>query len=75
MLNAIDVTGKGEIKVAEDHSKNVIIDISDNGKGIKSSQLKTVFEPGYTTKIRGWGVGLSLVKRIDEDYQKVKFIF
>ena len=72
MRNAIDaLQGKGEIKVeVKDHSKNVIIDISDNGKGIKSSQLKTVFEPGYTTKIRGWGLGLSLVKRIVEDYHK-----
>ena len=72
MRNAIDaLQGKGEIKVeVKDHSKNVIIDISDNGKGIKSSQLKTVFEPGYTTKIRGWGLGLSLVKRIIEDYHK-----
>ena len=72
MRNAIDaLQGKGEIKVeVKDHSKNVIIDISDNGKGIKSSQLKTVFEPGYTTKLRGWGLGLSLVKRIVEDYHK-----
>ena len=72
MRNAIDaLQGKGEIKVeVKDHSKNVNIDISDNGKGIKSSQLKTVFEPGYTTKLRGWGLGLSLVKRIVEDYHK-----
>ena len=72
MRNAIDaLQGKGEIKVAiKDNSKNVIIDISDNGKGIKSTQLKTVFEPGYTTKLRGWGLGLSLVKRIVEDYHK-----
>ena len=72
MRNAIDaLQGKGEIKVAiKEHSKNVIIDVSDNGKGIKSSQLKTVFEPGYTTKLRGWGLGLSLVKRIVEDYHK-----
>lgn len=72
MRNAIDaLQGKGEIKVeVKDHSKNVIIDISDNGKGIKSTQLKTVFEPGYTTKLRGWGLGLSLVKRIVEDYHK-----
>ena len=72
MRNAIDaLQGTGEIKVAvKDHSKNVIIDISDNGKGIKSTQLKTVFEPGYTTKLRGWGLGLSLVKRIVEDYHK-----
>ena len=72
MRNAIDaLQGKGEIKVeVKEHTKNVIIDISDNGKGIKSSQLKTVFEPGYTTKLRGWGLGLSLVKRIVEDYHK-----
>ena len=72
MRNAIDaLQGKGEIKVAiKEHHKNVIIDISDNGKGIKSTQLKTVFEPGYTTKLRGWGLGLSLVKRIVEDYHK-----
>ena len=72
MRNAIDaLQGKGEIKVeVKDHSKNVIIDVSDNGKGIKSTQLKTVFEPGYTTKLRGWGLGLSLVKRIVEDYHK-----
>ena len=72
MRNAIDaLQGKGEIKVAiKEQSKNVIIDVSDNGKGIKSSQLKTVFEPGYTTKLRGWGLGLSLVKRIVEDYHK-----
>ncbi len=74
MRNAIDaLQGKGEIKVAiKEHYKNVIIDISDNGKGIKSTQLKTVFEPGYTTKLRGWGLGLSLVKRIVEDYHKGK---
>ena len=72
MRNAIDaLQEKGEIKVAiKDNPKNVIIDISDNGKGIKSTQLKTVFEPGYTTKLRGWGLGLSLVKRIVEDYHK-----
>ena len=72
MRNAIDaLQGSGKIKVeVKNHSRNVIIDISDNGKGIKSTQLKTVFEPGYTTKLRGWGLGLSLVKRIVEDYHK-----
>lgn len=70
--NAIDaIEGGGEIVVAlsEDDS-SVIIDVSDTGKGIKSSLLKTVFEPGYTTKKRGWGLGLSLVKRIVEEYHK-----
>ena len=65
-----EVMNERNEKKIKEHSKNVIIDISDNGKGIKSSQLKTVFEPGYTTKLRGWGLGLSLVKRIVEDYHK-----
>lgn len=48
--------------------KNVILDFSDNGKGIHSSEKKKIMKPGYTTKKRGWGLGLSLVKRIIEDY-------
>lgn len=72
MRNAIDaLQGKGEIKLAiKEHNKTVIVDISDSGKGIKSTQFNSVFEPGYTTKHRGWGLGLSLVKRIVEDYHK-----
>jgi signal transduction histidine kinase len=61
----------GEIKlIVSVHGKKVYIDISDTGKGIKSAELKMVFEPGFTTKQRGWGLGLSLVKRIVEDYHK-----
>ena len=52
------------------NNKKILIDIKDSGKGIKSNELKTVFEPGFTTKKRGWGLGLSLVKRIVEDYHK-----
>ncbi len=52
--------------------KNVYIDITDTGKGIPKSQFKSVFTPGYTTKERGWGLGLSLVKRIVESYPKGK---
>lgn len=52
--------------------KNVHIDITDTGKGIPKSQFKSVFTPGYTTKERGWGLGLSLVKRIIESYPKGK---
>jgi signal transduction histidine kinase len=48
----------------------VFIDIKDNGKGIPSNQLKTIFEPGFSTKSRGWGLGLSLVKRIVNEYHK-----
>lgn len=70
--NAIDaLQGKGKIEVVVSESSNsIFVDVTDNGKGIKSTHLKTVFEPGYTTKQRGWGLGLSLVKRIVEDYHK-----
>lgn len=67
--NAIDaMEGNGEItyRVTETE-KNVIIDISDTGKGIPKSALKKIFNPGYTTKQRGWGLGLSLAKRIIEE--------
>ncbi len=68
--NAIDASsGKGVIKISLNRWKdNSIIDIKDNGKGILKSRFKTVFEPGYTTKRRGWGLGLSLTKRIVEQY-------
>ena len=51
-----------------DQSQFVYIDIEDTGKGIPKSKFKTVFKPGYTTKKRGWGLGLSLTKRIIENY-------
>jgi signal transduction histidine kinase len=72
--NALDAMGgKGEISadVMEDN-EFVYIDISDTGKGIPPSKHKTVFQPGYTTKKRGWGLGLSLTKRIIEDYHTGK---
>jgi two-component system, sporulation sensor kinase D len=68
--NAIDaMRGKGalEIKLKQD-TKNVYILISDTGKGIPKSKYKRIFEPGYTTKKRGWGLGLSLARRIIEKY-------
>ena len=58
-----------EIKEEE---QNIIIDVSDNGKGIDLKNRKDVFRPGYSTKNRGWGLGLSLVKRIIEDYHRGK---
>ena len=72
--NAVDAIGvSGEIKIMVTNSaKNIYIDISDTGKGIPKSKFKTVFSPGYTTKSRGWGLGLSLVKRIIETYHKGK---
>jgi len=61
--------GKGELQLAiSQNEKNVLINISDTGKGLHKNQFSTIFEPGYTTKKRGWGLGLSLAKRIIEDY-------
>lgn len=70
--NAIDALAqKGSINLSvKAQNKKIYIDVTDSGKGLKSSQLKKVFVPGYTTKKRGWGLGLSLVKRIVEDYHK-----
>lgn len=72
--NAIDaMKGKGDLKLKISQTdKNVLIDISDTGKGIAKHQFTKIFEPGYTTKKRGWGLGLSLAKRIVEDYHNGK---
>jgi signal transduction histidine kinase len=72
--NAIDaMSGTGSINVhISTEADKVYIDIQDNGKGIPPSKQKTVFKPGYTTKKRGWGLGLSLTKRIIEDYHRGK---
>jgi two-component system, sporulation sensor kinase D len=72
--NAIDaMRGKGKLSVViEDDGKFVKIKVSDTGKGIPKNQFKSVFEPGFTTKKRGWGLGLSLTKRIVEEYHKGK---
>jgi signal transduction histidine kinase len=68
--NAIDaMEGNGEINFRiSETEKNFIIDISDTGKGIPKRAFKKIFNPGYTTKQRGWGLGLSLAKRIIEEY-------
>lgn len=70
--NAIDAMrgrGKLEVRIEED-PKFVKIQVCDSGKGISKSQFRKIFEPGFTTKKRGWGLGLSLSKRIVEDYHK-----
>lgn len=76
--NAIDaMKGKGSLELAiEDDGKFVKVNVSDTGKGISKQNYNSVFQPGYTTKKRGWGLGLSLVKRIIEDYHdgKVKVL-
>ncbi len=68
--NAIDaMSGEGSIRIKiTDQQQFAYIDISDTGKGIQKSKYKTVFKPGYTSKNRGWGLGLSLSKRIVEEY-------
>lgn len=72
--NAVDaMNGSGAIKISvSDQTQFVYIDVSDTGKGIPKSKYKTVFEPGFTTKKRGWGLGLSLTKRIIENYHAGK---
>ena len=72
--NAVDaMNGHGAITITlSDQTQFVYIDVTDNGKGIPKSKYKTVFEPGYTTKQRGWGLGLSLTKRIIENYHSGK---
>lgn len=70
--NAVDAIGRsGEIRLRViDASNRYYIDVSDTGKGISKKNFKAVFRPGFTTKTRGWGLGLSLAKRIVEDYHK-----
>jgi signal transduction histidine kinase len=73
--NGVDaMSGIGQIKVVigRDSTHEVFVDISDNGKGIPKSKLNDVFKPGYTTKKRGWGLGLALARRIIENYHQGK---
>ena len=68
-VDAMEGKGKIWISVIED-GYDVAIEVADNGKGIRHKDLKSVFKPGFTTKKRGWGLGLSLAKRIVEEYHK-----
>jgi len=70
--NAIDaMKGKGKLKVAIIQDANFVkINVTDSGKGISKNLFNKIFEPGFTSKKRGWGLGLSLAKRIIEDYHK-----
>jgi signal transduction histidine kinase len=70
-LDAMSGTGKITVTLYREES-HLNIDVADTGKGIASSKFKTVFNPGYSTKQRGWGLGLSLAKRIIEEYHKGK---
>ena len=72
LKNALDaMDGQGHIKVhVQNENVRVLIDVSDTGKGISKKHIASVFKPGFTTKKRGWGLGLSLSKRIIEPYHK-----
>ncbi len=70
-VNAIEGPGKIELKITENLVKEqVFIDVTDTGTGISRLKFDTVFQPGYTTRKRGWGLGLSLTKRIVENYHR-----
>jgi signal transduction histidine kinase len=79
MKNAIDaMKGRGNLSIAiENDGQNIKINVSDSGKGIPKKEFRRVFEPGSTTKKRGWGLGLSLTKRIVEEYHngKIKVLY
>ena len=72
LKNALDaMEGKGSIGIIiKNETANILIDVTDTGKGISNQNIRNVFKPGFTTKKRGWGLGLSLSKRIIEQYHK-----
>ena len=72
LKNALDsMDGKGKITVLiKDEASQILIDVTDTGKGISKQNLRKVFKPGFTTKKRGWGLGLTLTKRIIEQYHR-----
>lgn len=70
-LDAMDHKGLIQFELMED-SHWIYLNIKDSGKGIPNSQWKTIFKPGFTTKTRGWGLGLSLARRIIENYHQGK---
>ncbi|MBS1733573.1 MAG: ATP-binding protein, partial [Bacteroidetes bacterium] len=72
LKNALDaMEGHGNISISiKNEAAQVIVDVTDTGKGISKKNIPNVFKPGFTTKKRGWGLGLSLSKRIIEQYHK-----
>jgi signal transduction histidine kinase len=71
-VDAIGGSGTIAVKILRGSDSKVFIDISDTGKGIPRSKISMVFRPGFTTKKRGWGLGLTLAKRIIESYHNGK---
>jgi signal transduction histidine kinase len=72
--NAVDaMTGNGKLTInITSEDKHVFVDVTDTGKGLPKKMFKTIFNPGYTSKQRGWGLGLSLSQRIIRDYHAGK---
>jgi signal transduction histidine kinase len=68
-LDALQGHGEIDVRISDD-AQNIYIDVTDTGKGIAKANFKRIFEPGFSTKTRGWGLGLSLSRRIVEDYHK-----
>jgi signal transduction histidine kinase len=66
-VDAMEGSGRITLFLAEEMGR-VVVEVSDTGKGIRKKDLNNVFKPGFTTKQRGWGLGLSLAKRIVEEY-------
>ena len=70
-VDAMEGNGKIELTLLEEGG-HVVIEVADTGKGIRKKDIRNVFTPGFTTKQRGWSLGLSLARRIVEDYHKGK---
>ncbi len=68
-VDAMEGSGRIDISLVEENGR-VVIEVADNGKGIRKKDIRNIFTPGFTTKQRGWGLGLSLARRIVEDYHK-----
>jgi signal transduction histidine kinase len=73
ITNGLKYTQKGGVyvritTVSHEYGVNLCIEVTDTGKGIERKNIKNVFRPGFTTKKRGWGLGLSLARRIIEEY-------
>ena len=72
MVDSMEGKGKITLKILKVSEGRVAVDVSDTGKGINKNRINQIFKPGYTTKKRGWGLGLTLTKRIIENYHKGK---
>ena len=76
LKNALDaISGEGQITLQlHENEREMMLDISDSGKGMDSKTQRRIFEPGFTSKERGWGLGLPLAKRVVEEYHGGKLL-